>query len=49
MLVSAIGRFNTFNSNYIKSKNTFGTVKPVSDKKCPKPMTKPDLKTNFKG
>ena len=49
MLVSAIGKFNTFNKACIKSQSSFGTVKKEPAMKCTKPMAKPDLKTNFKG
>ena len=48
MLVSAIGKFNTFSKNYAKSNNTFGTVYPVQDKKCPKPAVKSDSKVTYK-
>ena len=48
MLVSAVGKFNTFNKNYLKAQNSFGMVKSDSNLANSKQITKKsDFKTTF--
>ena len=48
MLVSAIGKFNTFNKYQSKSANSFGAVDCKPKNNPQKATVKTDLKTSFK-